>query len=116
MRLLERFGERSVLHVPDAIIHHYVPDERATWRYFCRRTYFVNKEKVEAFRDMGSAANLAAERDFVFRTLRRELMLAIRRALRGEKGALRSAGAMLTGTALAGFGHLHGRLERLRRA
>jgi glycosyltransferase involved in cell wall biosynthesis len=113
MRLLERYGESSVLHVPEAIINHYVPDERATWRYFCRRTYFVNKEKVQAFRDMGTAANLSAERDFVFRMLSRQIVAAFRRALRGQKGALRSIGAMVTGTALAGFGHLHGRLAAL---
>jgi glycosyltransferase involved in cell wall biosynthesis len=114
MRLLERYGERSVLHVPDAVIHHYVPDERATWRYFCQRTYFVNKEKVLAFRDMGTAANLSAERDFVFRMLRRQLVLTLRGALRGQKGALRSLAAMLIGTTLAGLGHLHGRLDNLR--
>ncbi|HEX3835248.1 MAG TPA: glycosyltransferase, partial [Solirubrobacteraceae bacterium] len=114
MRLLERYGERSVLHVPNALIHHYVPDDRATWRYFCRRTYFVNKEKVLAFREMGTAANLAAERDFVFRMLRQQLVLTLGQAAQGRAGALRSIGAMLIGTALAGFGHLHGRLDALR--
>jgi cellulose synthase/poly-beta-1,6-N-acetylglucosamine synthase-like glycosyltransferase len=114
MRLLDRYGAESVLHVPNATIHHYVPDARASWRYFVRRTYFVNKEKVEAFQGMGTAANLSAERSFVLNTLRKEVFYGLSRALRRERGALRSVAAMLTGTVLAGVGHIHGRIDARR--
>jgi hypothetical protein len=70
MRLSARFGVQSIYYTPYAV-RHYVPRERVTWRYFWRRCYIVNREKIRVFRQMVSASNLAAERESV-RQLQRE--------------------------------------------
>jgi cellulose synthase/poly-beta-1,6-N-acetylglucosamine synthase-like glycosyltransferase len=118
MRLGERYGARGVCYAPRAVVHHHVPADRVTWRYFYRRCFFVNREKVRAFDEMGSAANLAAEREFVWRALLRSAADA-RCGLRGDRDAFRSVAARCAGIALAGLGHLVGRaevvLERRRR-
>ena len=73
MRLAAHFPDRRLLYEPRAIVHHYVPAQRVEWRYFWRRCFFVNREKVEAFADMGDAANIQAELEFVRRAFTREL-------------------------------------------
>jgi glucosyl-dolichyl phosphate glucuronosyltransferase len=113
MRLAARYGERSLYYEPRAVMHHFVPAERVTWRYFCRRCFFVNSEKVLAFRDMGEAANLRAEAEFVWRAVRG----AVRQLAGGSRGrpaALASLAAMFAGIGLAGAGHAWGRLKLMR--
>lgn len=112
MRLAARFGVDSLYYTPHAIVHHHVSRDRVSWGYFWRRCYFVNREKVRVFRRMGAAANLIAEREFVIRALTREGGRYIRRILRGDRDAARALGAMLMGIALAGAGHLRGRLDQ----
>jgi glucosyl-dolichyl phosphate glucuronosyltransferase len=114
MRLTARFGMHSTYYTPLAVVHHRVTRERVTWRYFWRRCYFVNREKVRVFRRMGAAANLTAEREFVLRALTRQTARDLRRALRGEWQALAALGAMIAGIGLAGAGHLRGQLDQAR--
>ena len=113
MRLAARYGAEGLYYEPRAVIHHFVPAERVTWRYFYRRCFFVNSEKVLAFRDMGDAANLQAETEFVRHAVRsavRQLIGSFRR----EPGALRSLAAMFAGVALAGAGHAWGQVKLMR--
>src|SRR5581483_5659683 len=110
MRLAHRFGADSLYYEPRAVVHHYVPAERLSWRYFYRRCYLVNRQKARTLRDMGPAANLDAELQFVWRTIRRCCLNDLRRGVSGEPEAFRSLGATLIGIALAGLGHLRGRL------
>ena len=112
MRLAERFGARSLYYSPEAVVHHYVPSQRVTWRYFYRRCYFVNREKVRVLRRIGPAGNLKAERAFVRRTMLHDVTAAVGQALRGEPAALLQAGAMVVGIGLAGTGYIHGKLRR----
>jgi glucosyl-dolichyl phosphate glucuronosyltransferase len=115
LRLAERYGTESIYYAPRAIVHHHVPAERVTWRYFWRRCYFVNREKVGVLRQVGSASNLVAEREFVRRALTRQAAADLRRAAAGEPEALRTLGAMVTGIALAGAGNLRGNADQLGR-
>ena len=112
MRLADRYGPRALQYNPDAVVHHHVTAERVTWRYFYRRCFFVNREKVEAFRGMGDAANLRSERQFVWRALRVQLRAEMRRLAAGDVQAPRRVAAMVTGIGLAGAGHLAGRWRR----
>jgi glucosyl-dolichyl phosphate glucuronosyltransferase len=114
MRLAERFGTQSIYYTPHAIVRHYVPSERVTWRYFWRRCYFVNREKVRVFKRLGSAANLHAEREFVLRAVTTQLVHDLRKAVTGQPQALRASAAMLVGISLAAAGHARGRLDQLR--
>lgn len=109
MRLTTKYGPEAVYYAPGAIVHHYVPAHRISWRYFWRRCYFVNREKVRVFRQIESSSSLAAERDFVWRLLRRGLWPS----QCGQSGALRSRAAELAGIVLSGLGHARGRLDEL---
>jgi glucosyl-dolichyl phosphate glucuronosyltransferase len=108
------FADYTVLYEPRAVVHHFVPAGRTTWSYFWRRCYFVNRGKVEAFANMREAAHLGAEADFVTRMLTKGVPAEIGRAIRGDVAGFGRAGAMMLGTALAGAGHLSGRLRLYR--
>jgi glycosyltransferase involved in cell wall biosynthesis len=111
MRVAARFPDRRMLYEPRAVVHHYVPAERVSWHYFWRRCFFVNFEKVEAFAEMGGAANIRAEREFVFRAMTKQVVSELRDVLRGKwVGFLRLA-AMIVGVAMAGAGHSSGRFR-----
>jgi glycosyltransferase involved in cell wall biosynthesis len=108
------YAEHKVLYEPLAVVHHFVPAFRTTWRYFWRKCYFANQGKVEVFANMQQAANLQAERAFVTRTLTMGVLAEIRHVIRGDLYGLARVGAMIAGIALAGLGHLAGKV-RLRR-
>ncbi len=55
-RLLHLRPAEQIVYEPMALVHHFVPTARTTWAYFWRRCFFVNKGKVEAFRQMEGAA------------------------------------------------------------
>lgn len=112
-RLIARFGLENVVYTPHAVVHHYVPAERLTWRYFWRRCYFVNREKVQVFSNMGTKGNLTAERHFVLHALSRQAGLTLRQLTRGDINALYVFGAMIVGIGSAGAGHLRGQLDRM---
>jgi len=105
------FARYTVLYEPLAIFHHFVPADRTTWHYFWRRCYFVNRGKVAAFANMQDAAHLGAEVAFVIRTATRGAPAEIRRVIRGDPAGLARAGAMMAGIALAGAGHVSGKLR-----
>jgi len=110
------FAHFDVIYEPLAVVSHFVPAARTTWRYFWRRCYFVNLGKVEAFANMQDAAHLGAEFAFVGRIMTRNMPAEVRQALRGDMYGLVRAGAMLAGVGLAGLGHLSGELQlRFRR-
>ena len=99
-----------MLYEPAAVVHHYVPAERVAWRYFWRRCFFVNREKVQAFAGMGEAANLRAEMAFVRRSLTVQTRAALIDVIRGHAASLVQLGVMMIGIAMAGMGNITGRL------
>jgi len=109
MRVAAARPDQHLLFEPRAIVHHYVPAQRVEWRYFWRRCFYVNREKVEAFVDMGEAANIQAERAFVRKALTTQVAGELGAVARGDLNALRRLGAMCVGVAMAGLGHLVGR-------
>lgn len=104
-------AQHRVLYEPRAVVHHFVPATRTTWRYFWRRCYFVNRGKVEAFANMREAAGLGAELAFVTRTLTTGVLAEVRQVMRGDLYGLARAGAMIAGITLAGLGHVSGQLR-----
>ena len=112
-RVAERFGTSSVVYEPRAVVWHFVPRSRVTWSYFWQRCFRVNRGKVAAYRDMGEAANLAAEIDFV-RRVSRSTLQDFAALARGDAAGPARAGAILCGLALAAAGNLMGRLDLLR--
>jgi len=109
-RIAAAFGPTAVVYEPLARVHHFVTAERVTWSYFWRRCYSVNRGKVRAFADMGQAGNLKAELQFAGKMLNRVLQ-RLRWAASGNLSALTQAAAIVGGLALAGLGHVKGKLE-----
>ena len=104
-------AQYRVLYEPLAIVHHFVPTARTKWQYFWRRCYFVNQAKVQVFANMQEASSLQAELTFVRRTLTMGVQAEIRHVIRGDLYGLARIGAMIAGIALAGLGHLSGKLR-----
>jgi GT2 family glycosyltransferase len=111
-RIAATFGPSAVLFEPAALVYHFVPSERLTWRYFRRRCYSVNRGKVRAFADMAHAGNLEAELDFA-----RQLLIRaggrVRAGLAGDRSALKQAAAAMAGISFAAAGHGRGRVDLL---
>jgi cellulose synthase/poly-beta-1,6-N-acetylglucosamine synthase-like glycosyltransferase len=105
------YAQHRVLYEPLAVVHHFVPATRTTWHYFWRRCYLVNRGKIEAFANMAEASSLSAELAFVARTLTTGVRAEIRHLIRGDLYGLARVGAMIAGIALAGVGHLAGKLR-----
>jgi glucosyl-dolichyl phosphate glucuronosyltransferase len=105
------FAKYMVIYEPLAVVHHFVPSTRTTWRYFWRRCFFVNQGKVEAFANMQSAAHLSAEISFVIRAITTDIPAEIRQVTPRNLSGLIRAGAIMAGIVLAGLGHLSGKLR-----
>ena len=60
---------------------------------------------------MQEASSLGAELAFVTRTLTTGVLAEIRHVIRGDLYGLARVGAMIAGIALAGLGHLSGKLR-----
>lgn len=115
-RLMYVRPAEQIVYEPMARVHHFVPATRTTWHYFWRRCFFVNKGKVEAFRQMEGAADLSADVGFVGRALSHGVASGLRQAFRGDAWGAARAASILAGIVLAGAGHLAGQgTWRLRR-
>jgi glycosyltransferase involved in cell wall biosynthesis len=112
-RIAHAYGPTSVCYEPLAEVRHYVPPERLTWSYFWRRCFYVNRSKVGAFADMGEAGNIGAELRFGVSTLL-GLGPALVAAVTGQPERLRQALVAVAGVALAGCGHVAGRVQLAR--
>jgi len=110
-RLLHHSPSSTILYEPTATVRHFVHENRLTWAYFWRRCFFVNRGKVRAFRQMGAARNLDAERSFARRSLTHGLRTGMREFLGGDVGGLYRSLALCAGLALAGLGYLTGTVE-----
>jgi GT2 family glycosyltransferase len=114
-RLAYRYPDGFIMYQPEAVVHHYVSRDRVTWHYFWRRCYHMNKVKVGTLAELGEAANLQSERDFVTKILTRRIVHHLRQLANGDIDAAARLAVSLSGVGLAGMGNLAGRIA-LRRA
>jgi len=108
----------SIWYVPEAIVDHWVPDERATPGYFARRCYAEGLSKAVVSGLAGRADGLQAERKYVAETLPSAARTAMRHIGRGPRrvdGAGRLA-ALVGGVAAAGAGYARGTVGYRRRS
>ncbi len=110
-RLRDQFPGTKVVFDPDAIVHHHVPGNRLRWSYFWQRCFFVNRGKVAAFKEMGGARTLDAERRFARQILTDGIWTGLREAVRGDTGGVLRTGALCAGLTLAILGYLTGLSE-----
>ncbi len=115
-RLAHRYPDGFIMFQPDAIVHHYVSRNRVTWDYFWHRCYHMNKVKVGTLAELGDAANLQSERDFVTKILTRQIVHHLRELASGDLAAGARLAVSLSGTGLAGLGNLAGKVALRREA
>jgi glucosyl-dolichyl phosphate glucuronosyltransferase len=109
-RIAHAHGPTAVLYEPRAEVHHHVPADRMTWSYFWRRCYYVNRNKVAAFDDMGEGSSIRAELRFGAGVLL-TLVHALLAAVTGRPRQMRQALAAVVGLALGGCGFVAGRVR-----
>jgi GT2 family glycosyltransferase len=92
------------MYVPDAVIRHAVPVERATFGFFLRRCYAEGRGKVQMAGLHAGSEALSSERDYL-RSLPKAVVRNIAAAGRGRGvGHALKAGGVLAGVAAAGWG------------
>lgn len=95
---------------PGARVHHVVPAQRTTWKYFVHRCLIEGNAKAVLRSLSGSGDGLGAEGRYVREVLPRAVLKDLRAALRGQAGAARRAGAIVAGLALTAFAYTRTRL------
>jgi GT2 family glycosyltransferase len=104
LRISQETGGHWV-YVPDAVIDHPVPADKATLRYFVTRTYNEGRGKVEMARlNPGRQETLESERLYLRRTLPRAIGRGLADPFRGKVSGLARAAAVVTGLGSAGVG------------
>ncbi|WP_256806142.1 MULTISPECIES: glycosyltransferase family 2 protein [unclassified Bradyrhizobium] len=93
-----------------ARVHHAVPAQRTTWKYFVHRCLVEGTAKAVLTGLAGSKDGLGAEGRYVRDVLPRAVASDLRAAMRGKVGAARRAGAIVAGFALTAFAYATTRL------
>jgi glucosyl-dolichyl phosphate glucuronosyltransferase len=95
---------------PGARVHHAVPAQRTTWKYFVHRCLIEGTSKAVLTNLAGSKDGLGAEKRYIREVLTRAVVSDLGAALRGKVGAARRAGAIMAGFALTAFAYATTRL------
>jgi len=111
IRLVERSPGARVVYEPAARVHHMVPADRLSWRYFRARCFAEGLSKAQVAARVGSDRALASERAYVLSVLPRGIARAVIGAARGDALAGRRAMAIATGLAITTAGYARGRLS-----
>ena len=115
IRASQRWPERLFVYEPRACIHHHVPAQRATWRYFYSRCYAEGLSKAMVAHLVGARDGLSSERNYTMRTLPLGVLRGLRKAiLHHDQYALARASAIVAGLGITTFGYLRGMLAQRR--
>jgi glucosyl-dolichyl phosphate glucuronosyltransferase len=111
IRVGQQWPNAQLLYMPQALVYHHVPAERATWRYFYTRCYTEGLAKALVATLVGTQAGLSAEWDYTLRTLPTGVLKGLRDFERYLDGTgLARAAAILAGLSLTTTGYLIGQL------
>ena len=97
IRLCQQVSNVTLLHDPDAIVHHHVPAQRATWRYFLWRCALEGRSKAQVAYHVGSQIGLETERRYSTIILPQGVLRNIKEGFSGRRGAFGSAFAIIAG-------------------
>ena len=112
IRAQTHFPQGRFLLEPRAVVHHAVPAERGSWRYFRARCRAEGISKARVARNVGRTAALSAERGYVRRVLPTGVLHNLARGLHGDLAAPAQAGAIVAGLAFTATGFLKIRWTR----
>jgi GT2 family glycosyltransferase len=114
IRARQHWPERYFLYIPQVCVAHFVPQKRATWRYFRSRCYAEGISKAVVTRFVGTKDSLSSESAYTLRTLPvgvlRNLGLAL---LRGRFSYVLRALAIVIGLCITTAGYLVGKYASL---
>jgi glycosyltransferase involved in cell wall biosynthesis len=106
VQLRRRYGPVSIRYAPDALVHHFVPASRGTWRYLWQRCVAEGISKADVRLRHGGAA-MDFDRSYARRTLLPAIWrYAVRGVTRRDRAAAARAaagagGLLVTATAYA---------------
>jgi glycosyltransferase involved in cell wall biosynthesis len=106
IRISRRRPDAVWIYQPEAVVHHTVTPERATFGYFVRRSFEEGVGKASLSALVGADAGLASERRHATAVLPRGVARELRRFLAGDGSAALRALAIVVGTAAAAAGFL----------
>ena len=95
-QLRRRFGPNSIWYQPDALVYHWVPRSRLTWRYIARRSLVEGQSKAEIRRRYGSDS-MGHDSSWVTSTLLPGLGGRLARGPRPEALTMVGVGAVTAG-------------------
>lgn len=114
IRAHQQWPERVLLYQPLARVHHHVPTQRATWRYFYARCYAEGLSKAQVTQTVGAQDGLANERRYTLHTLPQGVLRGLRDGCwRGEVSGFGRTAAITTGLATTTAGYIAGQVKRL---
>jgi glycosyltransferase involved in cell wall biosynthesis len=111
IRILTAIAGSRILFEPAARVRHFVPNERASFRYIMRRCYAEGISKAIVASAVGQSAALRAERTYVSRTLGAALARNVKALVRGDQAAVVRFALIVVGTAAATAGYLRGHIN-----
>jgi cellulose synthase/poly-beta-1,6-N-acetylglucosamine synthase-like glycosyltransferase len=112
IRLRQRWPDKKLLYVPEAVASHHVPASRATFARFLSRCYFEGGSKAVVASLIGRDRGLASERAYTVHTLPRAVATCVTGLVRdGDRPAIRRSGAIILGFLATVAGYAHGRLS-----
>lgn len=103
----------SWMYEPTGAVGHWVPGERASVRYFLRRSYNEGLGKAGLAALDGTAASMSTERRYALRVLPRGIGRGLLEAASGDWSGAKRAAAIMAGLGMAGIGFTVGALTRL---
>jgi len=113
IRLANGMPEARIVYVPGAAVRHFVPADRATWRYFATRCYREGIGKARLRRLAGAGGALSTEMKYVGRTLPWGIVRGFGDSLlRLNLEGIRQATSIAVGLTLTVAGFLVGSVRR----
>jgi hypothetical protein len=105
IRLTQHQPGARVVYEPAAVVHHFVPASRLSWRYFRSRCLAEGLSKAQVAARVGSERALASERSYTLKVLPRGVVRGLR------DGAPGRSLAIAAGLALTTFGYATGKVR-----
>lgn len=113
IRISQAIPEAKILSEPEAKIHHRVPADRTTWKYFLSRCRAEGNSKAYLTTQVGSDDGLGAERAYTMSVLPRAFFRALGSMPRQPVGGIGRAVALVLGLGVTGGGFVETKIRRL---
>ena len=104
------------LYDPAGTVGHWVPKQRANFRYFARRCYYEGQGKAALAALNGAGESTADERSYTLRTRPRGVLRGLRDTARGDVWGAARAGAIAVGFAVTTAGFAVGTASSVKQA